>query len=223
MIVSVHAFTHKCLSLFVFQGIWMCKWCTVGCREKRDKTRTGKKKRQEQRVLTLCWHLFWGLLLYVCMVLTSSAEKFCQVWSGLTFSLSRHVYCSPIPIKISTLSVPVSLPLAQTCITFSILPHLYRLPLLLTVSIILTYTPMLNLNISSTLCPRVLICILSILCFSLCLTIPLTMQVNTAGALFAEIAMWEHRAIVATRVGVNEALFASIHFSLIFALSHHYP
>lgn len=32
----------------------------------------------------------------VCMVLTSSAGNLCQVWSGLTFSHSRHVFGSPM-------------------------------------------------------------------------------------------------------------------------------
>lgn len=80
----------------------------------------------------------------------------------------------------------------QTCITFSVLPHLYFLCLLLTVFIILTCTPLLNLNISSTLCHSVSICISSILCVSLCLNIPFTMQLNAAGAVFADRAMWEH-------------------------------
>lgn len=48
---------------------------------------------------------FGAMLFFVCMVLTLSEEKFCQVWSGLTFSLSRHVSSSPIPIKISSLSL----------------------------------------------------------------------------------------------------------------------
>lgn len=55
---------------------------------------------------------------------------------------------------------------------------------------------MLNLKISSTLCHSVLICIPSILCLALCLTIPLTRQVNAAGAFVAERAMWAHRAVV---------------------------
>lgn len=33
------------------------------------------------------------------------------------------------------------------------------------------------------------------------------MQVNAAGAVFAERAMWELRAAVATREGANEAIF----------------
>lgn len=103
--IRVHVFTHKCLGLFVFQGVWVCKWCMVGQRDKRCKT-----KRREKRVLTVCCHPAWCLLLCVCMVLTSSVERFCQLWSGLTFSLSRHVYSSPIPIKIATLSLPVSSP-----------------------------------------------------------------------------------------------------------------
>lgn len=41
-------------------------------------------------------------LLYVCMVLTSSEAKVCQVCSGLTFSLSWNIYCSTIHIKTST-------------------------------------------------------------------------------------------------------------------------
>lgn len=131
--------------------------------EGEEKQNKDQKKRREKRVLTVCCHPAWCLLLCVCMVLTSSVEKFCQVWSGLTFSLSRHVYSSPIPIKISTLSKPVSLPLAQTCITFSIFSHRYFLPLMLTVFIILTYTPILNLKISSTLCHTILICIPPIL------------------------------------------------------------
>ncbi len=176
--------------------------------EGEKKLNKDQGKRREKRVLTVCCHPAWCLLLCVCMVITSSVEKFCQVWSGLTFSLSRHVYSSPIPIKISTLSLPISLPLAQTCITFSILPHLYYLPLLLTVFIILTYAPMFNLKISSTLCHSILICIPSILCLALCLTIPLTRQVSAAGAVFAERATWAHRAVVAARVGVNEAVFA---------------
>lgn len=105
-----------------------------------------QNKDQKKRVLTVCCHPAWCLLLCVCMALTSSVEKFCQIWSGLTFSLSRHVYSSPIPIKISTLSLPVSLPLAQTFII------LYPSSSALSPSLALTYTPILNLKTSSTLC-----------------------------------------------------------------------
>lgn len=162
-----------------------------------------RKKRQEKRVLTVCCHPAWCSLLCVCMVLTSSVEKFCQVWSGLTFSLSRHVYSSPIPIKISTLSPPVSLPLAQTCITFFILPHLYFLPLLLTA---FYYTDLHTLCSTSASLPPPFVSQFSFvcnLCLSLCSTIPLTMQVNVAGAVFAERATWDHRAVVANGVGVH--------------------
>lgn len=78
-------------------------------RRSREKRRRAANKRQ-RRVLTVCCHPAWRLLLCVCMVLTSSVAKFCQVWSGLTFSLSRHVYSSPIAIKISnSLSLCLSL------------------------------------------------------------------------------------------------------------------
>ena len=98
-----------------------CKWCLVGRGEYRGNSKgPWKKGRRERRVLTVCCHPACCLLLCVCMVLTSSAENFCQVWSGLTFSLSRHVYSSPIPIKISTLSLSLSL-----CIcAFSLAPSL---------------------------------------------------------------------------------------------------
>lgn len=93
-------------------------------------------------MLTLCCHPVLCLLLYVCMVLTSSEAKFCQVCSGLTFSLSRHVYSSPIPIKTSTFSSPCTL-----------LHHILHpstsapsLPLAARVLIILTCTLLLNLN-----------------------------------------------------------------------------
>lgn len=47
--------------------------------------------------------------LHVCMVLTSSEAKVCQVCSGLTFSLCRHIYSSPIHIKTSTFPIACTL------------------------------------------------------------------------------------------------------------------
>lgn len=136
--VCAHVFTHKCLSLFAF-----LRQCANDARRatEGEGDKTNARKGGERSVLTVCCHPAWCLLFGVCMVLTSSLEKFCQVWSGLTFSLSRHVCSSPIPIKISTLCLPVSLLPAQTCITFSILPHLHFLPLSQTVVIILSYMP----------------------------------------------------------------------------------
>lgn len=116
--VSVfHVFTHKCPGLFVFQES-ACIWMMCGGPEGAKRRIKEQKKAREKKVLTVCCHPAWCLLSCVCMVLTSSIEKFCQVWAALTFSLSEHVYSSPIPIKISTPSLPVSLPPAQTCITF---------------------------------------------------------------------------------------------------------
>lgn len=93
-------------------------------------------------MLTLCCHPVLCLLLYVCMVLTSSEAKFCQVCSGLTFSLSRHAYSSPIPIKTSTFSSPCTL-LHHILHPFTSAPSL---PLAARVLIILTCTLLLNLN-----------------------------------------------------------------------------
>lgn len=132
----------------------MCEWWAMGD-ERQNKE---QQNRKEKRVLTVCYHPAWCSLLYVCMVLTSYVEKFHQVWSGLTFSLSRHVYSSPIPIKISTLPLPVSLLIVYTFTSSSHSHHI------LYPSTSVTYTPVLNFNISSTLCHSVLICILSILC-----------------------------------------------------------
>lgn len=88
-------------------------------------------------MLTECCHLAQCLLLSVCMVLTSSVAKFCQVWSGLTFSLSRHVYSSPIPLKY-TLSAHLSAcSINLHCILWL---SMYFLILLLTLIIILCNT-----------------------------------------------------------------------------------
>lgn len=139
-------------------------------------------------MLTLCCHPVLCLLLCVCMVLTSSEAKFCQVCSGLTFSLSRHVYSSPIPIKTSTFSSPCTL-----------LHHILHpstsapsLPLAARVLIILTCTLLLNLNnfFVTQFSLAVLFC-------SLHFSIPYAMQFNAAGAISAD-RTWEHRALVAT-------------------------
>lgn len=120
-----------CIDAQMSGSIWLSKWCMLG--QRRGQKNKGQKK---GRVLTECCHLAQCLLLSVCMVLTSSVAKFCQVWSGLTFSLSRHVYSSPIPLKY-TLSAHLS---GRSIILHCIWLSMYFLILLLTLFIILCNT-----------------------------------------------------------------------------------
>lgn len=154
-------------------------------------------------MLTLCCHPVLCLLLYVCMVRTSSEAKFCQVCSGLTFSLSRHVYSSPIPIKTSTFSSPCTL-----------LHHILHpstsapsLPLAARVLIILTCT--LFAEPQQFLSPFVTQFSLAVLFCSLYFSIPYEMQFNAASLLTAcgNTGHW---------VGGNESIFA-------IALFHFFP
>lgn len=160
-------------------------------------------------MLTLCYHPVLCLLLYVCMVLTSSEANFCQVCSGLTFSLSRHVYRSPIPIKTSTFSSPCTL-----------LHYFLHPPYICTFSA--SCCKGFNYSYLHTfaepqqfLSPFVTQFSLAILLCSLYFSIPYAMQFNAAGEISAD-RMWEQGALVATWVGGNKSNFAT-------ALFHFFP
>jgi len=138
------------LSVYLHISVWVYLCLTHGgpLWDKRQNKARKKEKENRREKLTVNSMLPPNLVLVVqclhCAHIHGGKVLSCLVWPDLTFSLSRHVSSFPIPIKISILPLPVSLPLAQTCITFSV-PLCFR-QVLLNLFSTLTYTPMLSLK-----------------------------------------------------------------------------
>lgn len=160
--------------------LWVGEWCTVGQREERGETETKQREESGESVnsvlqpslvlVALCLH---GAHILSGEVLSS------LVWPDL-FTLQARLQLSNTYQKYLLCPWP-SLCHQHILASHSLCAMWYVL--LLTVFIILAYTP---ICLTSKVPPSFASILL---CLSLSLTIPLTMQVKAAGAVYFERAM----------------------------------